>query len=116
MINLAILINIYLPSEICYLCGVMKFNCNCLEQAKNIRFFLTTCICYKYQIFCYQADIFLYFVETIVGVNKFRLDHEDPVEVRVVDNTMVLGSQIKKLEALKANRDSAKVRLISESS
>ena len=51
-----------------------------------------------------------------MGVNKFRLDHEDPVEVRVVDNTMVLGSQIKKLEALKANRDSAKVRLISESS
>ena len=94
----------------------MKFNSNCLEQAKNIRFFLTTCICYKYRIFCYKAYIFLYFVETIVGVNKFRLDHEDPVEVRVVDNTMVLGSQIKKLEALKANRDSAKVRLISESS
>lgn len=43
--------------------------------------------------------------EVIVGVNKFRLEHEEPVEVRVIDNSMVLAEQIKKLSTLRAERD-----------
>lgn len=48
--------------------------------------------------------------ETIVGINKYRLDHEDPIETLEIDNTAVRESQIKRLQALRANRDEAQVR------
>lgn len=47
--------------------------------------------------------------ETIVGVNKYRLKKEDPIEILEIDNTAVRESQIKRLNELKANRDQAKV-------
>lgn len=47
--------------------------------------------------------------DTIVGVNKYRLEKEDPIETLEVDNTAVRLSQIKRLESLKANRDNAAV-------
>ena len=50
-----------------------------------------------------------YFAETIVGVNKYRLDHEDPIDVLVIDNTKVRESQIEKIKHFRATRDSAKV-------
>ena len=43
--------------------------------------------------------------ETIIGVNIFRLDHEDPLEILEVDNTAVRDSQIKRLEKLRAERN-----------
>ncbi|CAG0914400.1 unnamed protein product [Notodromas monacha] len=43
--------------------------------------------------------------EVIVGVNKYRLEKEDPVEVLVIDNTKVRASQIEKLEQIKKSRD-----------
>jgi methylmalonyl-CoA mutase len=43
--------------------------------------------------------------EKIIGVNKYRLDHEDPLEILEVDNTAVRDSQIKRLEKLRAERD-----------
>lgn len=49
------------------------------------------------------------FVETIVGVNKFKLEHEPPIEVRVVDNTKVRESQIRKINKMKQTRDSGAV-------
>jgi len=48
-------------------------------------------------------------LETIVGVNKYRLEKEDPLEILDVDNSAVRESQIKRLEKLKTERDSAKV-------
>ncbi|HEU5300873.1 MAG TPA: methylmalonyl-CoA mutase [Acidimicrobiia bacterium] len=45
--------------------------------------------------------------ETIVGVNKYRLDDEDHLDVREVDNTAVRESQVARLEQLRANRDQA---------
>ncbi len=48
--------------------------------------------------------------EAIVGVNKFKLDHEDPLDILEVDNTAVRLQQIKRLKELKANRDSVKVQ------
>lgn len=48
--------------------------------------------------------------EAIVGVNKFKLDHEDPLDILEVDNTAVRLQQIKRLEELKANRDGVKVQ------
>ncbi len=48
--------------------------------------------------------------ETIVGVNKYRLEKEDPIEILEVDNTSVRISQIKRLEELKKNRDESKVK------
>jgi methylmalonyl-CoA mutase len=48
--------------------------------------------------------------ETIVGVNKYRLDKEDPIEILEVDNTAVRLSQIKRLEELRANRNNEEVQ------
>ncbi|MDF9760648.1 methylmalonyl-CoA mutase [Peribacillus simplex] len=47
--------------------------------------------------------------ETIVGVNKYRLIKEDPIEILEIDNTAVRESQLKRLGELKAKRDQAKV-------
>ena len=49
-------------------------------------------------------------VDTIVGINKHRLEKEDPLEILDVDNTKVRESQIKRLNELRANRDEAKVK------
>lgn len=46
--------------------------------------------------------------EVIVGVNKYRLEKEDPIEVLTVDNTMVRDSQIAKIKAIRESRDNAK--------
>lgn len=47
--------------------------------------------------------------DTIVGVNKYRLEKEAPIETLEVDNTAVRLSQIKRLEQLRANRDNEEV-------
>jgi methylmalonyl-CoA mutase len=47
--------------------------------------------------------------ETIVGVNKYCLEQEDPMEILEVDNSAVRESQIKQLNELKAKRDGAAV-------
>ncbi|WP_342602248.1 methylmalonyl-CoA mutase [Peribacillus sp. FSL E2-0159] len=47
--------------------------------------------------------------ETIVGVNKYRLKKEDPIEILEIDNTAVRESQLKRLSELKAKRDQAMV-------
>ncbi len=47
---------------------------------------------------------------TIVGVNKYRLDKEDPIETLEVDNTAVRKAQIERLAKLRANRDNAAVQ------
>ncbi|CUG05998.1 methylmalonyl-CoA mutase, putative [Bodo saltans] len=47
--------------------------------------------------------------ETIVGVNKYVNKEDSKVETLKIDNTAVLKSQVERLTALKASRDSAKV-------
>jgi methylmalonyl-CoA mutase len=47
--------------------------------------------------------------DTIVGVNKYRLEKESPIETLEVDNTAVRESQIRRLQQLKANRNQADV-------
>ncbi|ADE53826.1 methylmalonyl-CoA mutase [Coraliomargarita akajimensis] len=47
--------------------------------------------------------------ETIVGLNKYRLDKEDPLEILDIDNSAVRDSQVARLKELKANRDNAAV-------
>lgn len=47
--------------------------------------------------------------ETIVGVNKYRLEKQDEVEVRDIDNTAVREAQILRLAQIKSTRDQAKV-------
>ena len=48
--------------------------------------------------------------QTIVGINKYRLEHEDPIDILEVDNTEVRKEQCARLEDLKANRDEAAVK------
>ena len=47
--------------------------------------------------------------DTIVGVNKYRLAQQDPVEILEVDNVKVRQAQIERLQAIKASRDDARV-------
>ena len=47
--------------------------------------------------------------DIIVGVNKFKLDYEDPLHILEVDNNIVRKQQIKRLEKLKSNRDNNQV-------
>lgn len=49
--------------------------------------------------------------DIIVGVNKFRLEKEDPLHILDVDNQMVRKQQIEQLEEIKAKRDTEKVNL-----
>ena len=46
-------------------------------------------------------------VQTIVGVNKYRLAHEDPIDILEVDNTAVRKQQEAALSDLKSHRDEA---------
>lgn len=48
--------------------------------------------------------------ETIVGLNKYRLAKEDPLNVLSIDNTAVRNAQIKRLEKLRSIRDPEAVR------
>jgi methylmalonyl-CoA mutase len=48
--------------------------------------------------------------ETIVGVNKYRLAKEEPIDILDIDNTIVRQKQIERLEAMKAARDEAEVQ------
>ena len=52
--------------------------------------------------------------ETIVGLTKYRLEKEQPLDILDIDNTAVREAQIKKLQTLRANRDNTKVRQILE--
>ena len=47
--------------------------------------------------------------DIIVGVNKYRLDKEDPLHILDVDNQMVRKQQMESLQQIKENRDSTKV-------
>ena len=49
--------------------------------------------------------------DTIVGVNKYRLDKQDPIETLEVDNTAVRLSQIERLKKLRAERNNDEVEL-----
>jgi methylmalonyl-CoA mutase len=46
--------------------------------------------------------------EVIVGVNKYKLAEEDPIDILDVDNVAVREAQIRRIQAVKAGRDEAK--------
>jgi methylmalonyl-CoA mutase len=48
--------------------------------------------------------------EKIVGVNSYRLEKEDPIEILEVDNSAVRQAQLARLEKLRSIRDPEKVR------
>lgn len=48
--------------------------------------------------------------DIIVGVNKYRLEKEDPLHILDVDNQMVRRQQIERLDRIKATRDAGKVK------
>jgi len=47
--------------------------------------------------------------DIIVGVNKFKLEQEDPLHILEVDNNLVRNQQIKRLNKIKSNRDTSRV-------
>ncbi|MDD4589829.1 MAG: methylmalonyl-CoA mutase [Parabacteroides sp.] len=49
-------------------------------------------------------------IQTIVGVNKYRLSKEAPIDILEIDNTAVRNEQIALLKKLRENRDEAAVK------
>ncbi|MCC8095950.1 MAG: methylmalonyl-CoA mutase [Tannerellaceae bacterium] len=49
-------------------------------------------------------------IQTIVGVNKYRLEKEDPIDILEIDNTAVRLEQIERLEDLRSKRDNEAVK------
>ena len=43
--------------------------------------------------------------DVVVGVNKYRLEDEDPVEILNIDNAEVRASQVRRLESVRASRN-----------
>ncbi len=53
--------------------------------------------------------------DIIVGVNRYQLEKEDPIDILEVDNTKVRESQINRLNELRSNRDQQEVdKLLAE--
>ncbi|MDR0798370.1 MAG: methylmalonyl-CoA mutase [Dysgonamonadaceae bacterium] len=48
--------------------------------------------------------------QTIIGINKYRLAKEDPIDILEVDNTAVRKQQIERLNNLKSKRDNVAVQ------
>ena len=48
--------------------------------------------------------------DVIVGVNKYKLDKEDPIDILDIDNHAVRESQVARLAKIRASRDSAAVQ------
>ena len=48
--------------------------------------------------------------QTIVGINKYRLDKEEPLEILEVDNTSVRDAQLKRIAKLKSERNEDECR------
>jgi methylmalonyl-CoA mutase len=48
--------------------------------------------------------------ETIVGVNKYQLDKEEPIDILEVDNEKVRKAQLDRLEKLRSERNEAEVQ------
>lgn len=48
--------------------------------------------------------------QTIIGVNKYRLEKEDPIDILEVDNTVVRVQQIERLQTLRGKRDENAVK------
>lgn len=49
-------------------------------------------------------------VQAIIGVNRYRLAQEDPIDILDIDNTEVRKQQTERLEKLRANRDNEAVQ------
>ena len=48
--------------------------------------------------------------QKIIGVNEYRLDHEDPIDILEIDNTAVRTEQVERLKDLRAHRDEKAVQ------
>ena len=48
--------------------------------------------------------------QKIIGVNEYRLDHEDPIDILEIDNTAVRTEQVERLKDLRAHRDESAVQ------
>ncbi|WP_027998402.1 methylmalonyl-CoA mutase [Sinorhizobium arboris] len=48
--------------------------------------------------------------EVIVGVNRYRLDNEQPIDILQIDNAAVRTAQVKRIEETRRRRDSQKMK------
>ena len=48
--------------------------------------------------------------QKIIGINEYRLEHEDPIDILEIDNPAVREQQVARLNELRANRDEKAVQ------
>lgn len=48
--------------------------------------------------------------DILIGVNKYQLENEEPIDILEIDNTKVRKSQIKRIKELRTNRNEEKVQ------
>ena len=48
--------------------------------------------------------------QVIIGVNKYRLEHEAPIDILEIDNTAVRTQQVERLKELRKNRNEKEVK------
>ena len=48
--------------------------------------------------------------QKIIGINEYRLEHEDPIDILEIDNTAVRTEQVERLKELRAKRDEKAVQ------
>src|SRR5690625_4145890 len=48
--------------------------------------------------------------EVIIGVNKYELEEEEPIDILDIDNTLVRNKQIERINEVKAKRDETQVK------
>ncbi|WP_046180438.1 MULTISPECIES: methylmalonyl-CoA mutase [Domibacillus] len=50
--------------------------------------------------------------EVIIGMNQYRLEKEDPIDILDIDNTAVRLKQIERIQRVRENRDEEKVKAV----
>jgi len=64
-------------------------------------------------LYCFRGFLFNFILfELLKGVNSYRLENEEQVNVLQIDNSKVLESQINKLKKLRASRNETETRKI----
>ena len=91
---------------------VHVYSCTC-----GMLLFKMQCFFCGLDIFCLLVNVYVnwtlnymvFFSETIVGVNKYRPDQVQKVDVLSIDNTMVREKQIARIKQTREARDAKKV-------
>lgn len=107
---------VFFPNDIRCFVWQLYFSYQLLPQMKTgllTCFILFWCSTGRTSFFVDHSFISILGSEVIVGVNKYRLEKEETVEVLAIDNTAVREKQIEKLKKVSVSfKDEIRARLL----